>query len=74
VICQCFLASPQNGIAEAKVIAERHRTFGTTEIKDRFIPCGFDVYVCRAMVIQINPNVQAVDPEHSWHRRRIAYS
>jgi hypothetical protein len=32
------------------------------------------VHVRWAMVARVYDDAQPVDPQHSWHRRRIAYS
>jgi hypothetical protein len=30
------------------------------------------MYVCRTMVVREDDYEEAIDPEHGWHRRRIA--
>jgi hypothetical protein len=59
---------------EAVETAKFYRTIKTVEIKKRFFTSTSDVDVCGPVVVRVYGHEQPVDPENSWHERRIAYS
>ena len=59
---------------EAKVAAQFGRAVGAVQIEERFLPIAAYVHVRWAMVARVYDDAKPVDPKHSWHKRRIAYS
>jgi hypothetical protein len=74
VRCELLFDAVQLAQCEAIVATEGDWAVGTAQIEQRFLPCSFDVNVCRAVVSGIDDYAEFANSHDGRHRRRIAYS